>query len=68
MKDKVVALIVCIVIGCIVFGLSVVAMYAAHYAPSNSIVEAFYAITTAFLWLGALAIIMGGVINSLNER
>lgn len=68
MKDKVAVLVVSIVIGCLVFGLSVVAMYAAHDAPRGSIVEAFYSITTAILWLGSLIIIMVGVINLFNDK
>lgn len=67
MRDDAVKFIVCVVIGCIVFGLAVAAMYAAHYAPANSVIEIFWAITTIFLWLGSLAIIFGGVIQLLND-
>ena len=67
MKDDVVKFIVSVVVGSLVFGLSVAAMYATHYAPTNSIVETFWAIVCIFLGLGSIAIIMGGIINLLND-
>lgn len=67
MRDDVVKFIVCVVIGCIVFGLAVATMYATHYAPANSIIEIFWAVVTLFLGLGSIAVIMGGIINLLND-
>ena len=67
MRDDVVKFIVSVVVGCILFGLAVSAMYAAHYAPTNSIVEIFWTIVCLFLGLGSLATIMGGIINLLND-
>lgn len=67
MRDDAVKFIVSVVIGCIVFGLAVMTMYFTHYAPAHSIVEAFWCIVTIFLGLSSLAIIIGGIINLLND-
>lgn len=67
MRDDVVKFIVSVVVSCILFGLAVATMYAAHYAPTNSIVEIFWAIVCLLLGLGSLATIMGGIINLLND-
>lgn len=58
------ALMTYIVVAGLLFVLAMVAAYVAHYAPANSIIEAFWGFTSIFLWMGLLAVvIMAGVVH-----
>ena len=67
MRDDIIKFVLSMIIGCIIFGISVATMYATRVAPAGSFIEIFWGLTTAAMWILSFVVIFVGIAKLLND-